>query len=437
VYMTSFPYVEQILVEASITGLIHVTSDPAGGGPWVNADFDYKGVWDAGMYQCDWSALITTPQATVPLGACSPSGYTQVSEWRDTILLGGIGGNEVVNARRGGGPGAPQYCPNGNLCHVATGTQTVTVTPLAADIDLRGFYGAQAGRTIFVPAFTHSQGYQTVAFVDSANAKSAKGIPMPIRGVSWAWRKTDPNAVPDSYWHSTDIASQCPTSPTYASIGCSLNVKESGVLTSVARVNGLQHADSVCVQCSVIDPQAGLPDSILNLQAVRTAMLQMADSSNGHDSNPDLRREQVAVVLRDTTDGRLLVVTHLQDSSSQCLSHWRPLTPDFTQGMTVIAYVHTHPIVNGERIRCDSTHFTTRNTAPSDSDVVMRRRVNQISDSLGVHRPDWYVMSMDGLFKMDDTNSSKAQHSITEWYHGLCAWARFDDRNAAITRRTW
>jgi len=139
VYMTSFPYVEQILVEASITGLIHVTSDPAGGGPWVNADFDYKGVWDAGMYQCDWSALITTPQATVPLGACSPSGYTQVSEWRDTILLGGIGGNEVVNARRGGGPGAPQYCPNGNLCHVATGSQTVTVTPLAADIDLRGF----------------------------------------------------------------------------------------------------------------------------------------------------------------------------------------------------------------------------------------------------------------------------------------------------------
>ena len=337
-----------------------------------------------------------------------------------------------------GGSLDPTYC-GANLCHVVTGVNTVTLNPLAADLDLRGFYGTQAARTVFVPALTHSVGYYAVAFNDSATPRSAKGIPMPFQALSWAWRKTDPNATPDPYWGSTDI-NQCPTQslPFYTGNACNLNVKESGVLTSVTRVNGIQHTDSVCVQCSVNDPQAGLADSILNLQAVRTAMLRLADSTNGHDPNPDLRREQVAAVLRDPITGRITVITQIQNSSTTCTSSWQPITPTFAQGLVVIAYIHTHPIVAGERIRCDSTHYTNRNPAPSDSDVVMRDRVNHRADYIAAGwRPDWYVMSMDGVFKMDDTNSSNAQHSITEWFHGLCAWIRFDDRNATVYRRDW
>src|SRR6476469_8895745 len=111
------------------------------------------------------------------------------------------------------------------------------------------------------------------------------------------------------------------------------------------------------------------------------------------------------------------------DSSTQCASWWRPLTPAAVPGQIVIAYIHTHPIVAGDHVPCNSTHVTNGNPAPSDSDLITRSRVNNLPDYRAAHwAPDWYVMSMDGVFKMDDTNSPRSQHSITDWYHGLCAW---------------
>jgi hypothetical protein len=438
VYMTSYPFKEGVLVEAKITGSIGVTSDVGAIAVHANADVDYRGVADFSYSptQCDWSAGISIAQTTVP-GGCQTAYpyYTQLPGWTDTIL---VAGNAVVNARRGGGPGDPKYCPDGQLCHTTTGSQKVAVTPLAADLDLKGSYGTQTARTVFVPPFTHAAGYQTVTFRDAATPTSVKGISMPFQAISWGWHKTDPNAIPDTFWHSTDVNGGCPTQtlPNYTSNTCILNVKESGVLTSVTRVNGLPHTDSVCVQCSVVDSVSTLPDTVLNAQAVRTAMLELEDSTHGHDPNLDNRKEQVAAVLRNKTTGKLIVYVFTQDSSNRCWSYWRPLDPAHLPHAddSIVAYIHTHPTDSAEVYTCpDTTYQATRRPGPSRQDSIQMWTVNDNNPAyVGHSDPTWYVMSNDGVYKMDRRNSDNSHNNRAHWSKGLCAWTRFDDRDNNI-----
>jgi hypothetical protein len=444
----TYPFPEGVLAGVQIAGVIHVWNSSQASCihmPGNEDDVDYGGVNEfcGTNAHCVWGATINSRGVSTPAQACpsTPPGpyYSKRSAWVDTILVGGSGAQALAEAVRGPSSLESNVCGSGP-CHIVSGSQHVTLSPLAGDLDVRGFYSGQAGRTVVVPPFTHTIGYYSIAFRDSATPRAARNTAMPFQAISWAWHKADPAAVADPFWHSTDIA-QCPTRLTapLTSNTCNLDVKESGVLTSVTRVNGVSHTDSVCVQCSVTDPQGAIPDSILNLQVVRTAMMQLADSTNGHDPNPNLRREQVAVVIRDNSTGQVTVYTQLQDSSKQCLSWWRPITPaELSNTEIVLAYIHTHPIVAGERIRCDATHSTNRNPAPSDSDIVARNNVNSRADYIAAGwAPDWYVVSMDGVFKMDATNSRRSQNSVAEWYHGLCAWVRSDDHNGQIIRRNW
>ena len=441
VFMGSYLFKEGVLVEGSIQRTIHVSSDAGASCVHVNDSVDYKGIYIycSGGSPCAWAAAIQSIGGTTPsFNSCSSTEprFTNTAQWRDTILVGGIGGNDSVFAKRGGGSLDAIYC-GANLCHQTSGANTVTVTPLAADLDLRGFYKNQAGRTIFGPVFTHAAAIDTIVFADSTTPRSARGIQMPLQPFSWAWRKADPNATPDWYYHSTDI-NQCPSNPApfYAGRNCNLFVKESGVLTSVVRVNGLQHTDSVCVQCLVNDTATHLPDTILNSQAVRTAMLQLADSTHGHDANLNNRTEQVAAVLRNRLNGQFTVYIFIQTQSDRCFSQWNPLNPAALGDDSVVAYIHTHPVDSGEVYTCpDTLYRATLRPGPSRFDSIARWRVNDSTPAYHGHdNPTWYIMSMDGVYKMDATNSDSSHNSEAAWFHGLCMWIRNDSRNDRIIR---
>ena len=264
---------------------------------------------------------------------------------------------------------------------------------------------------------------------------------MPFQAISWAWRKTDPNATPDPWWHSTDLG-LCPTrigGPPYTSNTCVADVKETGVLTGVTRVNGVVHTDSVCVQCTWYESGSGsTPDSILNSQAVRQAMMEMADSTHGSDALSN-RKEQVGMVFRDNITGQITVITQVQDSSNRCKSWWRPITPTQAPGTTLLAIIHTHPTVAGEGYSCPNpSEEAPKIPGPSKTDWDTRANVNGRADFAAANwNPDWYVMHMDRVYKMYPNDRGKSKRSLGTWNAGLCAWVRLDDRNASIYPRNF
>jgi hypothetical protein len=59
---------------------------------------------------------------------------------------------------------------------------------------------------------------------------------------------------------------------TYPGLVCDINVKESGTMTSLTRINGVQHTDSITVYCLDSIP-------LLNHEKVRQGLLAALDSS--------------------------------------------------------------------------------------------------------------------------------------------------------------
>ena len=165
--MATYAFAEGVLVRASIKKLLHTTSLIDASCVHVNDDFDYKGVWTSctGLNQCAWSASISSRGSTIPVGCPSTYPgpyYSKLPGWSDTLLVGGTGANANVVAVRGGGSG-DLSCATGP-CHAVTGSQEITIAPLEADLDLKGYYSPQASRTIFVPPFTHASGYYHITF---------------------------------------------------------------------------------------------------------------------------------------------------------------------------------------------------------------------------------------------------------------------------------
>ena len=80
---------------------------------------------------------------------------------------------------------------------------------------------------------------------------------------------------------------------TYPGLVCDINIKESGTMTTLTRVNGVQHTDTALVYCQ---------DSIaiLNFHRVRQGMLAVFDSS-GYKNPYTQRIERAFFILQDTT----------------------------------------------------------------------------------------------------------------------------------------
>src|SRR5207247_1548838 len=120
--------------------------------------------------------------------------------------------------------------------------------------------------------------------------------------------------------------------PFYTSNSCNLSVKESGVLTSVTRVNGIQHTDSVSVECLT-------GDSVLDNTTIRTDLLARLQASD--NPNPSLRRERGGVIYQRISDGSYFTMPDTSAVSTDCYIH--PTILPIPPGAIEIGQYHTHP----------------------------------------------------------------------------------------------
>ena|SRR5687768_12811480 len=84
----------------------------------------------------------------------------------------------------------------------------------------------------------------------------------------------------------------CPnhSPPLYPSAYCYINIKESGMMTSRTRVNGVEHTDSVTIYCSSAEP-------LLNYDAIRQKMMSVLDSS-GYPAAVSVERVDARILDR-------------------------------------------------------------------------------------------------------------------------------------------
>ena len=85
-----------------------------------------------------------------------------MSDYSTRAKVGGVG-----KAIRGPMPlGNPYPCDSirasGDECYLASGFQTVTVAPVAADLDFAGTYNGVRSQQLFLPRFVNNQGDTTI-----------------------------------------------------------------------------------------------------------------------------------------------------------------------------------------------------------------------------------------------------------------------------------
>jgi hypothetical protein len=305
--LATYDFVEGVLVEGRIEGFVGVTSNVGATAVHVNDGVDYKGVYDFSMSgQCDWAATISSPLLSSPnLQNCRPAEprYTKTEVWKDTLVLGGVGGNGVITARRGGGSGDPLYCPDGSLCHVISGMQTVTLTPLPAEIRLTANRPEISPKTILIPdPYT-----LPVSLTVSSTPATYHGITVPRKVLSGKW-------VPASggYGNSTVSCPQVPASSN--SITCSGYIYERGSAVVTARVNGVVQTDTIRVEgpeVRIVPDLAQMKFSveqykgtalIKKVDAIQRVLVSVVDAAN----NP-IRDQIVTLTLaaHDGTGGHL------------------------------------------------------------------------------------------------------------------------------------
>jgi len=423
----SWPYREGVQVARTYSGLTTITSDPRNA-PLIrfySGNVDYKGIHVDGVYQfCAIAASVRSRGTDAPgAGACPALDPSQISSYTDTAIVGAAApGDSVFAVRSAKVPENAGDCAPAASCYTYSGSTTLTLTPLYADLDLSGGVNGKTGRYLFVPKFTHSNGYIGINFIDSALPRVR-----PFQAISWDWRKADPAATPDPSWGSTDVHGMCPTRslPFYTANICYLNVKETGVLQSVTRVNGLLHTDSVCIQCS-----AG--DSLIDDGRVRNALIRLIQSSNytGPQAN---REEHVMAIARDTLTGQLTTLPITNNGAGNvCNSSWTiPSVSNIKSfGLRLVAIVHTHPAQINEYVNCPNPNESGNVTAGgSGKDWSSMRTMNNQPDyqAAGWKIP-WYIMQSQNVYRMDPNgHRGSGDSKVMGWDSGLCAWLLFDD----------
>ena len=240
--LATYAFIEGVMVEAVISGFIGVTSDPNALAVHVNDGVDYKGVWESGKSQCDWAATVQSPLLSAPgFGGCLKTSpyYTKTQEWRDTIILGGVGGNENIVARRGGGTNDAEWCSTipPRVCHTISGTQSFNLTPLAVPIKVIAPAAVQLGpKKILKPDPTTLP----LSFQISSTPATIHGLTVPRQALSWQW-------VPAESDSSTSTVNCPPPAYNQNRFTCGAYIYESGSMIVNGRVNGVSQWDTMTV----------------------------------------------------------------------------------------------------------------------------------------------------------------------------------------------
>jgi len=420
--LPTYNFPEGVKVEIKIEGETTVSSDPAA--PYINAPLltlDAKGVYVAGAYNsCYLAASVSYPQSPGPRYEWGPGNGCSfprtMQNYVDTGLVRGAG----TAVRK---PPIPvEHVPCDTIqCHAYDGGQTISIRPLDGALKLiaTSMWNGKSGKTVFVPPFTPSSYYWLVRFREYSDPSS-----LPLMPLLRTWVKGDSSLT----GNRTDI-NECPNGnymanpAIYPGLVCDLNVKESGRLVSLARVNAEQHLDTASVQCEA-------KDSILDTQETRTKMPLLSDVSNPKDPNPNNRAEQVAYILRNNVTGALTMIELNVDSSDQCRSYWRPVDPAaLPSGVTLVAYVHTHPQYQREKYACKNPRDSTDGSpGGSDDDWRTMRKIHRKPELQNFYKPDFYIVANDFVYKMGpNIKRGSDRRPVAQgqrWDRGLCKWIR-------------
>jgi hypothetical protein len=419
--LPTYNFTEGVKVQIKISGSITVLSDSRA--PYVNApslSLDGGGIWGGG--QCSLKASVVYGDIYNQAIAYSPSACTYPRTMQDFVTTAVVTGSGTAT-RDGPIPLDHPLCDT-IVCHTyVAGGHTITITPLEADLFVAATFGSKTGKSVFVPAFTPSNYYQYVHF-----AESTLPAGMPMKVLSRAWRMADPNnssgGTGNSNFAGTCIGNPNATPPIYPGSVCDVAIKESGVMTTTTRVNGVVHTDSACVQCAV-------SDSIVNAQVVRNKMMQISDSSYGTGPVSN-RKEHVMAIIQDTVSGMITTQDMPTTIADQCQSKWSYITDySFLQPTEkVLAYAHTHPQYQNESYGCIGRAPT--NGAPGGSTDDWKTLKKIVNDPFYVTKgwhPPMYIIANDNVYKMDWAKGpGPDRRPMMRWDTGRCAWIRFAEQ---------
>jgi len=221
-YSIGLPYyAEALIAEFSVSGVIGMPSQhpevaslsanatgvngsDANSGCFVNVLFKYGGYPAFGFGACQ--SAVKSP---------------------DTVWVKGAG---TVFRR----PRRPQWtgaCPGATYCWKYVGAQTVSVTPLFAAINFTA-----PGRVEVAPSTIEVAPWTWVTFKVSSLPVGFKGIPVPIRVLSWQWQAASGGAGQPQWNFPSDTL-----------VERRAQITESGSMVVTAFVNGVEQVDTVKV----------------------------------------------------------------------------------------------------------------------------------------------------------------------------------------------
>jgi hypothetical protein len=345
-----------------------------------------------------------------------------MGDYSTRALIGG-----TITATRGPYPVTSNYC-RGPCVYTATGSQHILIAPVAGDLIFRSSWSTQSGKALFLP-LTPSNYYVSVRFQEFTSPSG-----LTLKPLLRTWKKADATLT----GNRTDIM-ECPNGnyqanpPTYPGLVCDINVKESGMMTSLTRINGVEHTDTATIYCWETEP-------LLNFDKVRQGLLAVLDSSHAGDSNPLNRYELQFLILKDTvTPGAepYLFIMPKSPSANVCWTNaFMPAIADLPPNTRIVAQGHDHPSEPNITVNCkdksgNSFSGKTANGAEKP-DRVFADSVNSATKYPEYAAKGWqpmpsFVIDKHNLFRQlpgQKLGKEKKGSNKVKWDKGFCAWPK-------------
>ena len=437
VTVASYPFTEGVIADITITGTITLSSDSRASPIKYSGPLDFAGVCvPYGSAMLDAKVTFSMGSVYSLGGGASPSCNIPrtMGDYSVRALVAG-----TATAVRGPLPVTSTWCgPNGTespCVYTATGSQHITIAPVAGALDFEGTNSGIRSHSFFVTPFVGAignriTGYHTFAFTDSTVARG-----LPQRNLSKLWIPADPLAW-DPYWRKTE--NTCYAGNLY----CDVNIKESGTMTSTTRVNGVVQNDSVLIYCLETE-------SLLNNDQIRQQLMAVFDSSNADDPDPENRHERWFLVLQDTvTPGAkpYLYIMPLQPGADVCQTG-EMVMPDIPlpwPNTKIIALGHDHTSA-GLTTRCKNEYGQYETDSITGDTLVFEhvfgastrdwrpfRVFNDPAQNTPFQNKGWlplksFVIDKTRMYTMRNTDlpgdETKSGNLIT-WGFGRCKWPR-------------
>lgn len=317
-------YPNQTLAVVEVTGVLdqYYSNSPGWNFPPPTGDLrgtlagqmDAGGQFNGSVYQCYANVAVLFSQG----GGKSFCDYWNqkpiTSDWADTSVLRGDG-----TARWYKGPASfLSHCDGAGKppCYTYTGSFSVTVTPVAAELTF------SASRYVVYP------GKASVTFTAGRTPASFGRFSVPFTIQSWTWTPDGGSA----------------TTPCLASTNpCTYAPASSGTMQVTALVNGVTETKSVHVR-KVCTPTG---DPLLDSLPLIDALGEGWDSA-GTNLPASQRREQAGALIcfQGTTDCRI----RLYNDASFGPCHSGLGVPGMFPGEVVVGDFHIHPFSHGDQL---------------------------------------------------------------------------------------